>query len=58
MMRAEDHQIMMPLPVAEVIKTNNEFYPFPYMGEPYMVAIEKTTVPLAETGCSRKKGEL
>jgi branched-chain amino acid transport system substrate-binding protein len=57
MMRAEDHQIMMPLPVAEVIKTNNEFYPFPYMGEPYMVAIEKTTVPLAETGCSRKKGE-
>jgi branched-chain amino acid transport system substrate-binding protein len=58
MMRAEDHQIMMPLPVAEVIKTNNEFYPFPYMGEPYMVSIEKITVPLVETGCSRKKGEL
>jgi len=57
-MRAEDHQIMMPLPVAEVIKTTNEFYPFPYMGEPYMVPIEKSTVPLAETGCARKKGEM
>jgi branched-chain amino acid transport system substrate-binding protein len=57
-MRAEDHQVMMPLPIAEVIKTTNEFYPFPYMGEPYMVPIEKTTVPLGETGCTRKKGEL
>jgi branched-chain amino acid transport system substrate-binding protein len=57
-MRAGDHQIMMPLPVAEVIKTTNEFYPFPYMGEPYMVPIEKTTVPLPETGCTRKKGEM
>ena len=58
MMRAEDHQILMPLPIAEVVKTTNEFYPFPYIGEPYMVPIEKTTVPLAETGCSRKRGQL
>lgn len=57
-MRAEDHQVMMPLPVGEVVKATNEFYPFPYMGEPYMVPIEKTTVPLSETGCNRKKGEL
>lgn len=57
-MRAEDHQVMMPLPVAEIVKTNNEFYPFPYVGEPTMMPIEKTTVPLAETGCNRKKGEL
>jgi branched-chain amino acid transport system substrate-binding protein len=57
-MRAEDHQVMMPLPVGEVVKATNEFYPFPYMGEPYLVPIEKTTVPLNETGCNRKKGEL
>jgi len=57
-MRAEDHQVMMPLPVGEVVKASNEFYPFPYMGEPYMVPIEKTTVPLPETGCTRKAGEM
>jgi branched-chain amino acid transport system substrate-binding protein len=57
-MRAEDHQVMMPLPVAPIINPTNEFYPFPYVGEPYMVSIEKTTVPLAETGCGRKKGDL
>jgi hypothetical protein len=28
------------------------------VGEPYMVPMEKTTVPLAETGCTRKKGEI
>jgi len=57
-MRAEDHQVMMPLPVGEVVKATNEFYPFPYMGEPYMVPIEKSTVPLPETGCTRKPGEM
>jgi len=57
-MRAEDHQVMMPLPVGEIVKTTDEFYPFPYVGEPYMVPMEKTTVPLAETGCTRKKGEI
>jgi branched-chain amino acid transport system substrate-binding protein len=57
-MRAEDHQVMMPLPVGEIVKTTGEFYPFPYVGEPYMVPIEKTTVPLGETGCTRKKGTL
>jgi len=57
-MRAEDHQVMMPLPIAEMVKTTNEFYPFPYVGEPTIMPMEKTTVPLAETGCTRKKGEL
>jgi branched-chain amino acid transport system substrate-binding protein len=57
-MRAEDHQIMMPIPIAEIIPTTNEFYPFPYVGEPSMIPIEKTTVPLNDTGCTRKKGEL
>ena len=57
-MRAEDHQTMMPLPVAEMVKTTNEFYPFPYVGEPTMLPMEKTTVPLAETGCTRKAGQM
>ena len=57
-MRAEDHQVMMPMPIAEIVKTTNEFYPFPYVGEPTMMPMEKTTVPLGETGCNRKKGEL
>lgn len=56
-MRAEDHQTMMPFPVAKIVKTS-EFYPFPYVGEPHMLPMEKTTVPLAETSCTRKKGEL
>ena len=57
-MRAEDHQVMMSLPIAEMVKTTNEFYPFPYVGEPTILPLEKTTVPLAETGCTRKKGDL
>jgi branched-chain amino acid transport system substrate-binding protein len=56
-MRAEDHQVMLPIPVAEIVKTS-EFYPFPYVGKPDIVPLEKTTVPLAETGCTRKKGTL
>lgn len=57
-MRAEDHQVMMPIPIGEIIKTTNEFYSFPYVGEPTILPLEKTTVPLTETGCTRKKGEL
>lgn len=57
-MRAEDHQMMLPIAIAEIIPTTNEFYPFPYVGEPYMVPIEKSSVPLPETGCTRKKGEM
>ena len=57
-MRAEDHQVMMSLPVGRDCQTTIEFYPFPYVGEPYMVPMEKSTVPLNETGCDRKKGEL
>lgn len=57
-MRAEDHQTLMPVVVAEIVPTTNEFFPFPYVGKPYILPIEKTTVPLQETGCNRKKGEL
>jgi len=57
-MRAEDHQVMMPMPVCEIVPQTNEFYPIPYVGEPYMVPLEKTAVPLNETGCTRKKGEI
>jgi branched-chain amino acid transport system substrate-binding protein len=56
-MRAEDHQVSIPLPVGEIVKTS-QFYPFPYVGQPYMVPLEKAAVPLGETGCTRKKGEL
>jgi branched-chain amino acid transport system substrate-binding protein len=52
-MRAEDHQVMLPIPVAEIVKTS-EFYPFPYVGKPDIIPLEKTAVPLAETGCTRK----
>jgi len=56
-MRVEDHQIQLPMFSAQIIPATNEFYPFPYVGEPTMLPIEKTTVPLNETGCMRKKGE-
>lgn len=57
-MRAEDHQVLLPIFVAEIVPTTNEFYPFPYVGEPFAVPLEKTTVPVSETGCMRKKGQL
>jgi branched-chain amino acid transport system substrate-binding protein len=57
-MRAEDHQASLPMFVSEFIPTNNEFYPFPYVGEVHTVPPEKTTIPLNETGCKRKKGEM
>jgi hypothetical protein len=57
-MRAEDHQLLMPLFIAEIVPATNEFYPFPYVGETFIVPAEKITVPLSETGCTRKKGQL
>ena len=56
-MRPEDHQMLMPMFMAEIVPTTNEFYPIPYIGEPIRLPIEKTTVPLNETGCTRKRGE-
>ncbi len=56
-MRPEDHQAMIPLYVSEVVPTTNEYYPHPYLGKPQIVPIEKTTIPLAQTGCKRKGGE-
>lgn len=56
-MRAEDHQMLMPMFMAEIVPATKEFYPVPYVGEPIAVPLEKSTVPLQETGCNRKKGE-
>jgi ABC-type branched-subunit amino acid transport system substrate-binding protein len=56
-MRAEDHQALIPLCIAEIVPQTNEFYPVPYVGEPLILSPEKTTVPLKETGCHRKKGQ-
>ncbi len=54
-MRAEDHQMLMPMYMAEIVPATKEFYPIPYVGEPIMMPLEKTTVPMNETGCNRKK---
>jgi len=55
-MRAEDHQMSMPMLMVDIVKQTNEFFPMPYLGEPVMFSIDKTTVPLNETGCARQKG--
>ncbi len=51
-MRACDHQIMMPGPIAE-IQAKSSFFPFPYAGTPVMIPMDKVAVPLKETGNSR-----
>jgi ABC-type branched-subunit amino acid transport system substrate-binding protein len=57
-MRPEDHQLLMPMFMAEIIPPTNEFYPnLPYLSEPIVISLEKSTVPLNETGCTRKKGQ-
>ncbi len=56
-MRAEDHQMLMPMYMAEIVPATKEFYPMPYVGEPIMMPLEKSSVPMNETGCNRKKGQ-
>jgi branched-chain amino acid transport system substrate-binding protein len=59
-MRAEDHQIQTPIPVTEFVpKEQNKFDPrYPGGKILEIIPIEKTTIPLAETGCTRKAGEM
>lgn len=55
-MRAEDHQLLAPMFISQVVPPTNEFYPgIPYMGEPIMISADKATVPLDQTGCKMPK---
>jgi branched-chain amino acid transport system substrate-binding protein len=53
-MRACDHQIMMPGPIGE-IQSKSSLFPFPFPGTPVMIPLDKVAVPLKETGNSRCK---
>ncbi len=56
--RAQDHQIQTAIPVTSIIpKAQNKFDPsYPGSKLEAMIPINKTTVPLKETGCKRKAG--
>ncbi len=53
-MRACDHQVLMPGPVAE-IKAKSDLFPFPFPGNPVLIPMEKVAVPPQETGNPRCK---
>jgi branched-chain amino acid transport system substrate-binding protein len=53
-MRACDHQILMPAPIAE-IRARSTLFPFPFPGKPVMIPINKVEVPPSETGNPRCK---
>jgi len=53
-MRACDHQIMMPGPIAE-IQAKSAMFPFPFAGTPVMIPMDKVAVPIKETGNPRCK---
>jgi len=54
-MRACDHQIVTPIPIAEVLPGPGPYYKFPFVGKPNMIPGEKGAVPPAETGNPRCK---
>jgi len=54
-MRACDHQIVTPIPIAEVLPGPGPYYKFPFVGKPNMIPAEKGAVPPAETGNPRCK---
>ena len=54
-MRACDHQIMMPGPVGE-IQAKSRIFPFPFADNPVMIPLDKVAVPLKETGNPRCTG--
>jgi branched-chain amino acid transport system substrate-binding protein len=54
-MRACDHQIMMPGPVGE-IAAKSRIFPFPFADKPVMIALDRVAVPLRETGNPRCTG--
>ncbi len=51
-MRACDHQIMMPGPIAE-IQAKSSLFPFPFAGTPVMIPMDKVAVPIKDTGNTR-----
>jgi branched-chain amino acid transport system substrate-binding protein len=51
-MRACDHQIMMPGFIAE-IQAKSDLFPFPSPGTPAMFPMDKVAVPIKETGNPR-----
>lgn len=53
-MRACDHQIMMPGPIGE-IQAKSSLFPFPFAGTPVMIPMDKVAVPIRETGNPRCK---
>jgi branched-chain amino acid transport system substrate-binding protein len=53
-MRACDHQIMMPGPIGE-IQAKSTLFPFPFAGTPVMIPLDKVAVPIKETGNPRCK---
>ena len=54
-MRACDHQIMMPGPVGE-IQAKSRLFPFPFADNPIMIPLDKVAVLLRETGNPRCTG--
>jgi hypothetical protein len=45
-MRACDHQVLAPIPVAEIMPGPGAFYKFPYVGKPLaIIPAEKAAVP-------------
>ena len=53
-MRACDHQILMPGPIGE-IQAKSTLFPFPFAGTPVMIPMDKVAVPVKETGNPRCK---
>jgi len=53
-MRACDHQIMMPGPIGE-IQAKSAIFSFPFAGTPVMIPLDKVAVPISETGNPRCK---
>jgi len=53
-MRACDHQMISP-GVTAVIEAKSDYFPFPYVGKPYIIPAEEITVPPGETGNPRCK---
>ena len=51
-MRACDHQIVMPGPIGE-IEAKSRIFPFPFPDNPVMIPLDKVAVPPSETGNPR-----
>ena len=54
-MRACDHQIVMPGPIGE-IEAKSRIFPFPFPDNPVMIPLDKVAVPPSETGNPRCTG--